>query len=242
MLFLTTLVGALLGWKVRGVARQRSLVAAVKANDGLVQYDYEANMAFVGSLPGPDWLCQRIGVDYFASVESIVIPQGLPDTSQLAGLAQLKFLMLSCQQDDLSIVGTLANLRVLRLQCGSFTDLSPLEKLSRLEELHLCSVDIADEEVSRLQMALPHCAVYRESPAPVERFVPLDKIEEAELRAIAEKARSIWGNSSSRRDATGSASCAARVHLFNTAEPGESDDRGGDGGAGGPGGGGDESR
>ena len=32
------------------------------------------------------------------------------------------------------------------------------------------------------------------------------------------------------------------VHLFNTSEPGESDDRGGDGGAGGPGGGGDEAR
>ena len=32
------------------------------------------------------------------------------------------------------------------------------------------------------------------------------------------------------------------VHLFNTAEPGETDDRGGDDGAGGPGGGGDESR
>ena len=32
------------------------------------------------------------------------------------------------------------------------------------------------------------------------------------------------------------------LDLFDTAEPGASDDRGGDGGAGGPGGGGDESR
>ena len=197
MLVLMVVFSVVLGWKVRQVQRQKTAVAMVEARAGAVIYDYEDDESYDGRRPGPDWLCELIGVDYFASVESIVIPQGLPDTSQLAGLAQLKFLMLSCQQDDLSIVGTLANLRVLRLQCGNFTDLSPLEKLSRLEELHLYSVDIADEEVSRLRMALPHCAVYRESPALLERFVPFDKIEEAELRVIIEKARSIWGNCTS---------------------------------------------
>ncbi len=56
----------------------------------------------------------------------------------------------------------------------------------------------------------------------------------AEFTAIERVAFPMHGNANN--------SVAVTVHLFNTAEPGESADRGGDGGAGGPGGGGDEAR
>lgn len=186
MLVVVTVLCVVLGWKVREVQRQKAAVAMVEARAGAVIYDYEDGESYDGRLPGPDWLCELIGVDYFATV-SVVGFQKYKDISSLADLTKLEHLLLSdAEQTDLKIVANLTNLKTLALDNGEFTDVSLLANLSELEELQLIDIKIADEEVAKLQKALPHCTISRReaSGGGMPGFVPLSMMDEAEVRAI----------------------------------------------------------
>src|SRR5687768_4773908 len=68
---LVTLTSVMLGVWVNRAERQRRAVAAIRAAGGTVRYDYEQAGAQAagpvdGQLPGPDWLCRLLSVDYFA--------------------------------------------------------------------------------------------------------------------------------------------------------------------------------
>jgi hypothetical protein len=188
-----TVLCVVLGWKVRQVQRQKAAVAMVEARAGAVIYDYEDDESYDGRLPGPDWLCVLIGVDYFATV-SVVAFQKYKDISSLADLTKLEHLLLcNAEQSDLKIVANLTNLKTLALDNGEFTDVSLLANLSELEELQLIDIKIADKEVAKLQKALPHCAISRRetSGGGMPGFVPLSMMDEAEVRAIYNRWRSV---------------------------------------------------
>ena len=93
---------------------------------GGVGYSYE--IGDMGGLipnpdpPGPDWLCELIGVDYFATVTSVG--------------------MNGVQAKDLSSLATLTKLRFLSAGFNSIADLAPLAQLTNLEILQLDNTQV----------------------------------------------------------------------------------------------------
>ncbi|MEX0714565.1 MAG: hypothetical protein WD278_19670, partial [Pirellulales bacterium] len=82
LLLAVTILGVVLGLVTNRAERQRRAVAAIRELGATVRYDFEPDnprglMALgrppaanppVQELPGPDWLCRILGVDYFADV------------------------------------------------------------------------------------------------------------------------------------------------------------------------------
>jgi hypothetical protein len=188
MMIIFTVLCVLLGWKVYRVQRQKQAIAVVEASAGFIVYDYQRNRNIDGYLPGPDWLCELLGVDYFAAVVAVGF-QKYKDIAPLGSLTDLGTLYLAdAEQQDLATVARLANLRALALDGGSFSDLSPLAKLTRLEELQLIGSNFDDEEIERLKRMLPNCRVLcRELEHTMPGFIPLDQIDEAEARELLRK-------------------------------------------------------
>jgi len=91
------------------------------------------------------------------------------DLSPLAGLTKLKYLYLRDNQvDNLNPLGKLEHLVMLDIGGNKITDLIPLMNLSKLKYL---SVDdspyLPQEEVDRLQRALPECEIsYKATEQP----------------------------------------------------------------------------
>ena len=84
------------------------------------------------------------------------------DLAPLQGLANLWRLHLSgTQVSDLSPLKGLTNLEDLFLADTQVSDLSPLQVLSRLGFLELVGDKVTDEELERLQKALPYCKIIR---------------------------------------------------------------------------------
>ena len=93
-LVVVTVLCLLLGLKVRRAERQKEAVAWVKKIGGNVGYDYEhhENGKPIDDprLPGPQWLLDYLGVDYFASVEFVWIDySNVADLSPLVNLPNL---------------------------------------------------------------------------------------------------------------------------------------------------------
>jgi Leucine-rich repeat (LRR) protein len=60
---------------------------------------------------------------------------------------------------DLTPLAGLKNLFILRLDNTQVTDVTPLAGLTSLRELQLTNTDIAQEQVRKLQTALPGCRI-----------------------------------------------------------------------------------
>jgi hypothetical protein len=74
LLLLITGLGIWLGLQVNRVNRQRRAVAEITARKGIVGYDYQTDLNPKTSEkepPGPKWLRQLIGDDYFCEVECV---------------------------------------------------------------------------------------------------------------------------------------------------------------------------
>ncbi len=188
MLVVVTVACVFLASKVRQAERQREAVAWVKETGGEVCYDFEFDDArdsighstifgrFIprAEAPGPKWLRETIGLDYFATVVFVVLGDvevcdissitslqavsflsvdfGGTDLTPLAKMANLEWLMLSGRSiNDLSPMGTLTKLKGLSLCCPSARDLSPLANLTELQDLDLRGTPATDVEVAELQ-------------------------------------------------------------------------------------------
>ncbi len=103
------ILGAGLGWAVRGASLQRNAVAAIMQGGGKVWYDWEwsgfqsqpygwTSQLKSGGMPNwPKWLVNRLGPDYFGDVKRVVIGPRDPDlvmayVAQLGRLEELSFL------------------------------------------------------------------------------------------------------------------------------------------------------
>ncbi len=144
---LVLVIGAGLGWFIRRAAVQRDAAKAIVAAGGSVRYDFQ-NVGFPrpgGTCPGPKWLVGLIGVDFFADVISVSMPQPQSDAI-LAHVGRLRRLeRLDARTTRVTDAG-LAQLRGLSelrsLSCSgtpALTDagLAHLSGLGRLESLSI---------------------------------------------------------------------------------------------------------
>ena len=178
-----------LGWHVEQARRQREAVAWVQEMGGKVQYEYEyaknGKREANPQPPGPKWLRQLFGIDFWDEVVFIYIHnERMSDITRLARLTSLKHLNLDNTQvrdvaplagltnlNWLSLYGTevkdvtplakVGNLRKLDLGDTQVKDVKPLSGLKQLRELHLILTQVSQEDVEMLQEALPDCGITR---------------------------------------------------------------------------------
>jgi hypothetical protein len=164
---LTTVLCVWLGFKVHPVEQQQEAVAWVMERGGHVIYDFEFDGDVIAipyaKPPGPDWLRDILGIDYFARPHWIELhDQRLANLSPLAQLDGLWCLQVSSKSlNDILALGELTNLEHLALACRDTPDLTPLANLTRLKRLHLW-MPVKDEDLAWLRDTLPQCAIYQE--------------------------------------------------------------------------------
>ncbi len=137
-----------LGWKVEKARKQREAVAWVQECGEHVFYDYELDDARKRvpnpQPPGPKWLRELLGIDFFDDVVAVAFDQ-VSDVTPLAGLTSLESLMLvGTQVSDVSPLAGLTSLKLLYLSDAHVTDITPLAGLTSLEQLYLANTQVSD--------------------------------------------------------------------------------------------------
>jgi hypothetical protein len=160
---LVLVIGAGLGWLVRGARIQREAVAAITSAGGTVYYDWERSnqKPIPGARPwAPRWLVDRIGVDYFGHVTTVwfIGSSTAADTTfaQVGHLTRLEELVLiesSVGNAGLAHLEGLTKLKVLQLGCTKGTDagLVHLKGLNNLSILNLNCARISDRGLEHLR-------------------------------------------------------------------------------------------
>ena len=174
-----------IAWKVDTVNKQKRVVAWTR-NHGYVRYDYEVDET---GPPGPGWLREWIGIDYFATVTEVHLCDGtatslsplrnlrklrkldtfcsewktdVTDLTPLENLTSLQELRLgSSQVVDVEPLASLTNLEFLELHSTPVNDVSPLASLANLKCLDLQCTRVSAAAASDLQKALPNCRIIR---------------------------------------------------------------------------------
>jgi hypothetical protein len=151
LFLLTFLVSLGMSWFATRMQRARQQKAAVEEIERLggdVEYDYAVDQSgnpISGAVPpGPAWLRNLLGNDFFATV------------------VEANFLSSSSVTDaSLGHLKRLTQLQRLFLCRTKVTDagLEHLNGLTKLRELKLSDTKVADEGVKRLQQALPNCEI-----------------------------------------------------------------------------------
>ena len=107
------------------------------------------------------------GIDDFSALAGLtnlksleVTAPRVDDLKPISSMAKLEYLFLNgLKTNDLTPLSGLTKLKELKLLNVPVSDLSPLAKLKELESLKLSGVSINDDEVARLQLALPNCKI-----------------------------------------------------------------------------------
>lgn len=164
-LVLSVLVlGVGFGWVTERVRRQRQAVSKIGSYGGQVTYDYQldafgkprrdqfGNYLHGLQPPGPQWLRELLGDDYFQSPVTIwlEIDEGVGfEDRELAALAES--------------MESLPTLRTLSLRGSPITDegLVHLRGLTQLRELNCMWTNVTDRGVDALQENLPRCHITR---------------------------------------------------------------------------------
>jgi Leucine Rich repeat len=137
--------GGGLGWLVHSARNQRGAAAAITAAGGSVQYDWEwrnGNFYPAAKPWVPDWLVDRVGIDYFGHVTQVAFFGGAHTDSDLTHVARLT------QLERLSLTGS-------PISDAGLAHLSNLTSLSRLD---LDYTPITDAALIRLT-GLKHLSV-----------------------------------------------------------------------------------
>ena len=141
LLLLMQIVCLALGWKVEKARKQREAVNWVQECGEHVFYDYELDDARKRvpnpQPPGPKWLRELLGIDFFDDVVSVAFDQ-MTDVTPLAGLTSLESLVLEGTQ---------------------VSDVTPLTGLKNLKELHVNDTQVSQEDYEMLREALPNCQI-----------------------------------------------------------------------------------
>ncbi len=160
MLLVVGVLCVVLALKVRQAERQKEAVAWVIENGGGYGYGYEFDEDYRDGdkwnprpakdeiqPPGPEWLRNLIGVDYFATGVRVLFPETpkSSDLSPLAKLPELRTLYLAgTNVNDLSPLADLPRLEYLRLSNTPVSDLSPLTGAAKLEILHVDGTQVVE--------------------------------------------------------------------------------------------------
>jgi hypothetical protein len=110
LMLLIAVVAIPLAWKVNRVRNQRAVIAEIRKLPGFMFYDYERNygvgISTSSGPPGPEWLRDLLGIDYFADVVHVNIsgPQVTDETlHRLASLPHLQ--LLGAESDNITDQG-----------------------------------------------------------------------------------------------------------------------------------------
>ena len=147
LMLLIIVFGCWLSWYVRRVQVQRDALAAIIRAGGSVDYDWEWGnynpdiIDYNGRPRMPKWLASRVGVDYVANVDEVIL---VPRTARDPNRAD---------DETLAHVGRLGRLVLLNLNGTAITDagLVHLNGLTRLSNLHLDRTQIGDAGLAQLK-------------------------------------------------------------------------------------------
>ena len=167
MMLAITLLCVWLGVISHRANRQKRAVEAIRSKGGSVEYDYESrkyggrNFPRRGSPspPGPVWLQNLVGLDYFATVVVAGVGHDAADDDSVAVLVNLPELRCvslvgaGVTQGGLARLKELPNLVSLDLENSSATSAGwePLERLTQLEELTLSGDNVTDSTLSYVE-------------------------------------------------------------------------------------------
>lgn len=153
-----------LGYETNQARRQRAAVRWVVEAGGRVGYDYQRNMknksvASSDAAPGPGWLRNLIGDEYFQDVVEVDFankrdfkPNDLKWLAEFPKLDTVNLNFSNIDDDGLAHLAHLARLKAVYLEkCDGVTDvgLSHLAKLRRLESLSLLATRCSDDGVRK---------------------------------------------------------------------------------------------
>ena len=152
--------------RMQQAKKQREAVEAIERLLGSVWYDYQDRD---GELPGPTWLRDLLGDDFFARVVGVNLGSAQvtdTDLKHIITLSQLRRLDLGSKpitDAGLEHLRGLSQLRVLILTGTRITDagLKYLTKLAQLQEICVHSTQLTDQTINQLQRALPNCKIQR---------------------------------------------------------------------------------
>jgi hypothetical protein len=154
-----TLLCVVLGLWVYGAERQRRAVAAIEADGGWAWYGYHEGYGhgWVEELPGPDWLCGMLGVDYFDRVihvelGSVTGDAVLADVADLNCIERLNLKYTQVTDEGFANLARMTRLEELdasHTQVGS-AGLAPLKRLARLQSLDMSDTRVDDAGLAHL--------------------------------------------------------------------------------------------
>jgi len=144
---LVSTVCVLLAFVVVPSERQKRAVAALRATDGAVLYDFEEAGE---NSPKPEWVARLLGIDYVASVRCVWLTAPTEEEVQHAShLTTLRVLQLRdafVDDADLSLFAGHFEMRELYLENTKVTDggLAHLANMRHLEILWLSNTEVGD--------------------------------------------------------------------------------------------------
>jgi len=167
--------------------KQKNAVAQIQEMEGWVRHDYEfdedGKNIKDAQPPGPDWLREWIGIDYFCDVTWInLIGAQVKDLSPLEKLPNLEVLSLSYTQvSDLSPLINLAKLKFLLVGNSQVNDLSPLAGLTKLESLYLLQIPVSDLTPLKNLTNLKLLMIWQSQVADLTPLAGLTNLERLDL-------------------------------------------------------------
>ncbi len=154
---------------VNSANRQRRAIARIEQLGGEVRYDYNFHRPRPWPLPGPTWLRERLGIDYFATANLVVFVR--PDIRDdhlavlrdLPELRELRLFKANVRGPGFVHVRDLSNLTMIALSHSKATDetLDNLCHLTQLQVLIINNTLNAPKEAAITDAGLVHLASLR---------------------------------------------------------------------------------
>ena len=153
-----------MGWFVKRVRRQQAATARIVGYGGHVNYDYQFDAkgefrrdSFGNALhglepPGPRWLRDMVGDDYFQTPVKVWL-----ESEEGVGFLDGELKVLA------GPIKSLPRVKSLTLRGSPITDagLTHLHGMTQLEELDCRGTKITDRGIEALRRALPSCRITR---------------------------------------------------------------------------------
>jgi hypothetical protein len=173
LIVVVLVIGAWLGWIVRGARIQRDAVAAIEKDGGGVRYDWQySNGVYLrgGKPRAPPWLVELIGVDFFGHVTDAGLSPSSTTTDamtvhvgRLTRLGRLSLDQTSLTDAGLRHVKGLTELVFLDLSGTAVSDagLEHLSGMTKLSNLGLRGCPVTDAGIQKLKQTLPNLKITR---------------------------------------------------------------------------------
>jgi hypothetical protein len=177
LLVVMSIVALWLGFRAASVIQQKSATNAIRKAGGYVTYDFQTTndrFDWNATPPGPAWLRQLIGGDWFDTVTDVELDVdriSVTDAeiasviTSLSHLEKLTVRFPPAGEQTVRAINRLEKLKVLALTGYKITDddLRYLTNVKTLETLWLTDTQVSNDSVRRLQQALPDCDIHTES-------------------------------------------------------------------------------